>query len=33
MDTAVLLTIATNAFLDIVWPYLPAHVLEQLAYV
>lgn len=33
MDAEVLLTVATNAFLDIVWPYLPAHVLDALAYV
>lgn len=28
-----LLTIAINAMLDIIWPYLPQTILNQLAYV
>lgn len=28
-----LLTITINAMLDIIWPYLPATILTQLAYV
>lgn len=32
MDTT-LIQVAVNAFLDIVWPYLPAAYLDALAYV
>ena len=27
-----LITVAINAFLDVIWPILPTHILEQLAY-
>lgn len=30
---AVTTQIAINALLDVIWPLLPAHILEQLAYV
>lgn len=29
----VMATIAINAFLDVVWPVLPPHILDQLAWV
>lgn len=28
-----LITVAVNAALDVIWPLLPAHVLDQLAWV
>ena len=33
MDAAVLVQVAANAVLDVIWPVLPPIVLEALAYV